>query len=237
MKPTKISVFIVILFLILICNTASAEDVIITGEVSVFSKYIGKSGAEKSDGPVMQGSATLCYKSFYLYTWFSGGLFDEWNNGTDDEINFGLGKTFTINNTTLNLSAIYFACYDINIGDNDSYALAGTLSHKGGINPYLYVRSYTFVDDDYQGGTFYILGVKPVYGVINFDINLLGHNGLGGKPAKAIEKIGIGLSRNFDLGNNIYVTPKICYNHSLSNGTSRGGLTDSKLWSGITLSW
>jgi hypothetical protein len=228
----KVTTVFVILLMLFISNTASAEEVTLTGALSVLSKYIGKSGVELSTDPVIQGSVTIGYKDFYFVTWGSSG-FNKWNSSFDDEIDITLGKIFVIKKLTVDLSINYYVCYDFDIRRDDLYGFVGIVSYEGGLNPYLYVENDKYVDSDFRGGTFYVLGIKP--GVI--EINISGHNGAFGTNSEMVEKIGIGLNKSFYLENGLKLTPKINYSYSLGDGTSKNGLTDSKFWAGISMTW
>lgn len=108
---------------------AFAQDVTVTGNVTLVSDYVWRNVTQSNYDATIQGGLDLTTSNgFYVGTWASGVDF---NNGADDtnlEIDFYGGYRFDLGGVAADVGAIYYAYPDSESSDIDFWEVYGKLS-------------------------------------------------------------------------------------------------------------
>ncbi len=135
---------IIIIAALLLASPASGADFLLSSRIQ--SQYIAGNGAVFHDKPVLQSDLLISWKSgIYADLWHSSSLeFDNWNKGSDDELDYIVGWSKSFGSLTVDTGALYMNFVDLNESRGDGIfpylEISRTPQPKKSISPYLKVQ-------------------------------------------------------------------------------------------------
>lgn len=237
-----------------LAGTAQAENNFSGSvDVGVFSDYVySTSGQTLHDHSVIQPSLLVNYDPWNVYAmvWSSYSPRGGFDSDLGDEVDWVFGIVREYGGVTLDLSYAYLDLVKQWESEGDLHAVVLHMDFPAvyGFNPYLKIEGNLPEDKDIlDGGLMWRAGAsydlktdKVVPGVfgdntITLDASLAGHDGAFGTEPEFVSsaKLSFFTTYNFEK---FSITPEINFQKQLDKNIDEGGMTEDKVWLGVTMS-
>ena len=228
---------------------AEGEKIQIRGdlEFGFYSQYIGSvTGSTIHDKPVFQQSFKLSVEPLGLYTkvWNSYSPKGGWNSDYGDEVDYVIGlRRRIVGEWNIDFGYAFYDMYKMGQIKGDLHGLYAGLDFPKiyQLSPFLYVEWDIPTDREIvKGGVVYRAGLcytpKILKQPVNLEFSIAGHDNAYGYRAEFISSSRLSLSTPVKIWK-LDLTPKINFQKRLGHYVREEGMTEDKIWGGLTLSY
>ncbi len=234
-----LSVGIVLINMFCALLLEAADNIEISSDIAVYSKYIWR-GFKLDDDPVLQSGVYVSGYGFDLSFWGSTDLEND-DSLNSDEMDYSSSYTYNLEDIPLSISGGYIY-YDFPPGDTNSQEFFIGLAFSSILSPAL--TWYHDFEDESQGGgkgDYIVAELSHSIKIENspVTVDLSGHVGYNNELfiAGSGGDIGCELGFTFSLSDNCSLSPNIAYSIPFGDlSDSNDGNQDNEFYGGVVLS-
>jgi len=215
-------------------------------EFGFYSQYIGSvTGSTIFDKPVFQQSVELSVEPLGVYgkLWSSYSPKGGWNSDFGDEVDYALGIRKSVGKWNFDLGYAFYDMYKVGQIKGDLHALYGWVGFPKiyELTPFVYLEWDIPTNREIvKGGIVYRAGLcytpKILKQPVNLELSIAGHDDAYGYRAEFVSSSRLNLSTPIRIWK-LDLIPKINFQKRLGYYVREGGMTEDKIWGGLTLSY